>query len=122
MGLRSDILAAVSEAFDSDLADAVATFMGSRVTPGTYDPVTETTVGGGTVTYSGRGVFADYDLAIVNGIQIVAGDLSLTALQPEVTDTPKVDDKIVWSGATYRVVSVGQDPAGATWSVQLRSA
>lgn len=121
MGLRDDLTTDIAEAFDDDLNDAVSAFEGSRKVPdGAYDPVSETWITT-TLEYSGRGVFADYDLSVVNGIQIVAGDLSLTALQPEVTDTPKVDDKITGPNGTYRVISVGEDPASATYSVQLRS-
>lgn len=116
MGLRDEITAGITEAFDSDLADAVTDFTGTRVTgEGAYDPITEEWMPG-TLTYTGRGVFGSFEAALVDGIQILATDEKLTALQAEVTETPKVDDKI--NGKT--VLAVGQDPAGASWSLQLR--
>src|SRR5690606_32979054 len=105
------ITANIAEAFDSDLADAVTDFIGTRITgEGTYDPITEEWTPG-TLTYTGRGVFGSFEATLVDGIQILATDEKLTALQAEVTETPKVDDKI--NGKT--IISVGQDPAGATW-------
>lgn len=115
MGLRDDITTDLAEAFDNDLADAVESFDGVRVTVGEYDPVMEQseTI---TVTYKGRGVFANYEQEIVDGIQVLRTDIELTALQAEVDDSPQIDDKI--NGFT--VIDVGQDPAKVTWSVQLR--
>lgn len=123
MGLRSDIQTDMAEAFDGDLADAVATFTASRVTTsGTLDPVTgdyPTT----TTAYSGRGIFANYEAREVDGQHILATDTKLIALQNEVVRdsdgsqyAPAVDDTL----AGYRVVNVGKDPAGAIWEVQLR--
>lgn len=115
MGLRDEITADLAEAFDDDLADAVESFDGVRVSVGEYDPVTERqeTV---TVSYKGRGVFANYEQGIIDGIQILKTDIELTALQAEVSNAPQIDDKI--NGFT--VIDVGQDPAKVTWSVQLR--
>ncbi|MHB0763169.1 hypothetical protein ACYCFC_02030 [Stutzerimonas sp. NM35] len=117
MGLRDDLAADIADAFDTDLADAVTEFTGSRVVgQGPYDPITETRPSI-TETYTGRGVFGSYSMQMVDGINILRTDIKLTALQAEVTGTPKVGDKI--SG--YDVVGpVGQDPASATWSLQLR--
>lgn len=117
MGLRDDLQADLSDAFDTDLADAVTQFTGARVLgQGPYDPITETrpTI---TETYTGRGVFGSFSLRLVDGINILATDIKLTALQSEVTDTPRVDDAI--NG--YRVIGpISQDPAKATWVIQLR--
>lgn len=123
MGLRDDIQADLAEAFDEedDLADAVTAFTGSREVAGEYDPTTGTSTT--TVTYSGRGVFGSFRQDEIDGQHILRTDIKVTALQNEVlldTDdspaTPKIDDKI--NG--LKVISVGKDPAGATWSIQLR--
>ncbi|RYG14074.1 MAG: hypothetical protein EON92_03495 [Burkholderiales bacterium] len=117
MGMRAEIQAGLAEAFnDPDgLADAVQTFTGSRASNGSgYDPDTGTTAGA--TTYTGRGVFAGYDNDNVDGSRVRATDTKLIALQNEVTLRPMPDDRI--NGQA--VVSVGQDPAGATWVVQLR--
>lgn len=118
MGLRDDITADLAEAFDTDLADAVTAFTGSRIVgQGAYDPITETrpTI---TETYTGRGVFGSFDRRLVDGANILATDIRLLALQAEVTSPPQVDDRI--NG--YKVMGpINQDPASATWVVQLRA-
>lgn len=119
MGMRSDITDALAEAFsDPDaLADAVRAFQAVRLGPPAYDPITgESTPSN--VPYSGRGVFAQYAARDVNGTTVLATDTRLIALQAEVTLAPAVGDRI----ADMAVVTVGQDPAAATWIVQLRVA
>lgn len=130
MGLRDDLQADIAEAFDDadGLADAVASFTGSRTTVSdTYDPVTgtypETTIG-----YSGRGVFGGYSVLEIDGQHIEANDVKLIALQNEVTldaggeAEPKIGDHITNADGEYRVVNVGKDPAAASWTAQLRKA
>lgn len=142
MGLRDDLQADIAEAFDGedDLADAVSSFTGSRTTiSDVYDPVTgtypETTIG-----YSGRGVFGGFTATEMTGRNllstgagqaqhILATDVKMIALQNEVlldSDSseavPTVGDNITYNGNTFRVVNTGQDPAGASWTVQLRKA
>lgn len=124
MGLRDDIQADLAEAFDEedDLADAVTAFTGKREVTGEYDP-TNPTGSTSVVNYSGRGVFGSYSRQEVDGQHILATDIKVTALQNEVTldadgspATPQIDDTI--NGLA--VINVGKDPAGATWSIQLR--
>lgn len=115
MSLKAEIQADIAEAFDSDLADAVTDFTGTREVPGGYDPVSGTNTST-TETYTGRGVFGGYSVQEIDGQHILAADTKLTALQNEVTDTPAIGDDI--SG--LRVLNVGKDPAGATWTIQLR--
>lgn len=141
MGLRDDLQADIAEAFDDadGLADAVASFTGSRTTVSdTYDPVTgtypETTIG-----YSGRGVFGGFSTGEVTGRNLLstgagqgqhieANDVKLIALQNEVTldaggeAEPKIGDHITNADGEYRVVNVGKDPAAASWTAQLRKA
>ncbi|MDX1464491.1 MAG: glutamate 5-kinase [Halomonas sp.] len=123
MGLRDDLQTDIAEAFNEDLADAVTSFTATRTTvSGQLDPVTgkypETTV-----AYSGRGVFGGYSVREVDGQHILRTDVKLTALQNEVTKdsdgsayAPAVDDVL----AGYDVMNVEQDPASATWKIQLR--
>ncbi|EFC6488375.1 TPA: glutamate 5-kinase, partial [Escherichia coli] len=90
MGLREEIQSEVAAAFDEDLADAVSDFSGSYVTHRHWDPVTETG-GESTAIYTGRGVLTRYKLGRIDGINILHGDLKLTALVCEVTDKSAVD-------------------------------
>lgn len=126
MGLRDELQADLAQAFNTDLADAVAVVDGSRSVQGEYDAA----LGGSPTTivhYTGRGVFGQYKAREIDGTRILASDVRLKALQNEllmteagvITDTPAapaIGDLI--SG--YRVVNVGQDAAKVTWTIQLR--
>ncbi|MDU3815796.1 MAG: glutamate 5-kinase [Pantoea sp.] len=125
MGIRDELQAELAEAFDTDLADAVHDFTGSYTVQGEWDPVTETG-GETTVNYSGRGVLSRYELGRIDGVNILHGDLRLTALANEVTDIPSeghfiiAPDLATGSPQTYRVVTLTPDPAAATYRIQLR--
>lgn len=126
MGLRDELQADLAEAFNTDLADAVLAFTGEYMGPGVFDPVTEETTAQ-PVTYSGRGVLSRYEDSRIDNINILVGDLRLTALANEVTDTPDVGHKIAVSDlmdrskqVVYLVKSVRSDPASATYRLQLR--
>lgn len=127
MGIRDKLQSKVAKAFDTKLADAVNDFTGSYVIQTGWDPVTETG-GETTVTYTGRGILSKYSLNRIDGVNILHGDMKLTALTNEVTDEPKVDhiilapDLITSGQQRYKVVTAGTDPAKATYSIQLRRA
>lgn len=127
MGIRDELQEDIAEAFDTDLADAINAFTGSYVIEGDVDPVTEESASE-TVTYAGRGVLSRYNLNRIDGVNILSGDLKLTALTNEVTDKPKVDhiitapDLVTGELQRYKVVTAGTDPASATYSIQLRRA
>jgi hypothetical protein len=118
MGMREDIQADLAEAFnDPDgLADAVQAFTGGITLPGTWDPVAEAAGEPIVIAYTGRGIFGSFNKQLVDGIQILATDVSLLALQNETTGLPAVDHEI----NDLKVISVSQDPASATWTLQLR--
>lgn len=125
MGIRDELQAEIAEAFDTDLADAVHEFTGSYTVQAGWDPVTET--GGETTrSYSGRGVLSRYELSRIDGVNILHGDLRLTALANEVTDIPSeshiitAPDLATGLPQTYRIVTLSPDPAGATYRMQLR--
>ncbi|MCQ3000464.1 hypothetical protein NLO98_11950 [Pseudomonas syringae] len=128
MGMRDEIQAELAEAFDDPdgLADAVKPVQGSRQETGVYDPDSGKTISQTTI-YTGRGVFGTYIAKEIDGSLIQTTDEKLLILQNELfvsqggiaTVTlaePKSGDVI----AGKRVLTVGQDPAGATWTVQLR--
>ena len=120
MGLRDEVTADIKEAFDTDLADAVKPFTGSRAVQGepSIEDILTNTVGSNStiINYSGRGVFSSYAEIEVDNESIMANDVKLTALQAETTQVPKLDDVI--NG--YQVVAVNQDPSGTIWNLQLR--
>ncbi|AMS13145.1 hypothetical protein A3218_01995 [Pseudomonas chlororaphis] len=126
MGLRDDLQRDLAEAFDTDLADAVKPVAGVRTTQGEYDPDSPTP-GETITTYAGRGVFGKYRSAEIDGTLIQTADEKLTILQNELFITlleaptatlavPEIGDVI----GDKRAMNVSQDPAGATWTVQLR--
>lgn len=129
MGLRDEIQAEMAAAFDDPdgLADAVKPVTGQRQGQGGYDPVTGT-VTPSLVTYAGRGVFGSYSNQEIDGSAIFSTDEKLLCLQSELfitvdgvpTDAlaqPAVGDMI----GGKRALNVEQDPAGATWTIQLRA-
>lgn len=127
MGIRDELQTEVAAAFDTDLQDAVKDFTGTYTVRGGWDPVTET--GSETqVTYSGRGVLARYKLRRIDGVNILHGDLKLTALVNEVTDRPAVGhfvtapEPITGVPQRYEVITAAVDSAGAAYSIQLRRA
>lgn len=126
MGMREEIQAELAEAFDDPdgLADAVKPVAGVRKETPVYNPATGQN-SGGTSTYSGRGVFGSYLAKDIDGSLILATDVRLLVLQNELVATvagvtspiePKVGDTI----GGQRIISVGEDAAGATWTLQLR--
>lgn len=126
MGLRDELQADLAQAFNTDLADAVLAFTGEYMGPGVWDPVNESTTAQ-PVTYTGRGVLSRYEDSRIDNVNILVGDLRLTALANEVTDTPDVGHKITapdlmdrTKQAVYLVKSVRSDPASATYRLQLR--
>lgn len=125
MGIRDEIQAEIAEAFDTDLADAVHDFTGSYTVQGEWDPITETG-GETTVSYIGRGVLSRYELGRIDGVNILHGDLRLTALANEVTDIPgeghaiTAPDLATGSPQVYRIVTLTACPASATYRMQLR--
>lgn len=127
MGIRDEVQTGVAAAFDTDLSDAVNEFTGSYKVRGAWDPVTET--GSETqMNYTGRGVLARYKLRRIDGVNILHGDLKLTALVNEVTDKPAVGhfvtalDPITGVLQRYEVITAAADSAGAAYSIQLRRA
>ena len=120
MGLKADLDTDIKDAFDTDLADAVQPFTGSRTVQGepSIEDILTNTVGGNstTINYSGRGVFSSYAEIEVDNESIQMNDVKLIALQDEVANTPKLDDVI--NG--YQVVAVNQDSASVTFTIQLR--
>ena len=131
MGVRDKVQTKVAKAFDDKLADAVRSFSCIKEGPGEYDPET----GGYTPTvtgYQGRGVFGGYSASEADGTNIFITDTRLTVMQHEMVKVdangptgepvePNIDDILTGNGLTYRVVDWGQDPASASFTIQLRA-
>lgn len=119
--IKNLVTSNLAKAFDGALRDTVSPFLASRKgTGGYYDPEIGDYVDGADVTYTGRGVFGSYNDFEIQANQIDINDVKLTCLQDEVGDKPKVDDTIIHDDKSHSVISVKQDPASATWTIQLR--
>nr|WP_314523802.1 glutamate 5-kinase [uncultured Acinetobacter sp.] len=120
MGIRDEIQTDISEAFETDLADAVYSFTCERITQSGWDSVTETSTEV-KVNYSGRGVlFGKYNAYEIANLGIEATDKKATLLQNEVTNTPLINDEWVTPQGKFKLIHVSQDPAKVTWTCQLR--
>ncbi len=111
----------LAAAFSGVLSDTVSTFTATRAgTGGYYDPEIGDYVDVGDTNYAGRGIFSAFNDFEIQASQVDINDIKLICLQAEVTLKPKVDDIIVQDGKERNVLSVKEDPASATWIVQLR--
>lgn len=127
MGIRDELQAEIAAAFDDDLKEAVYEFSGASFSETSVDPVTEQ-VTGEKISYSGRGVLSRYRLDSIDGVNILRGDLKLTALTNEVSGKPGVDhlitapDLLTGKSQQYKIISADTDPARAAFLLQLRRA
>ena len=131
MGLRDEVTADIKDAFDTDLADAVKPFTGSRTVqgePSIEDILTNTVGSNSTIkTYNGRGFFKIYTDEVDNET-ILQGDISLLCLQDETSIIPTVDDIIIPHGFPIngadnqecQVVSVAYNSSLVNYTIQLR--
>ncbi len=124
MGLRSELLADIKEAFDGDLSDAVKLFTLTHYDrdSSTYNTASGTVVRPST-DYSSRGVFSSYTQQERFNTHIEATDVKLIVLTNELEVEPKLRDTIVKteSGKSHRVKTVNIDPVSATYEIQLES-
>ncbi|NTY98508.1 glutamate 5-kinase [Acinetobacter radioresistens] len=119
MGLRDEIQADIAEAFNTDLADAITPFTCARITKGNWDPVEET-YDETRFEYSGRCVAGSYNQQEIITLGVLATDKKAMLLQNEVTAEPLLDDEWQLTDGKYRVMHKKQDPAGVSWTIQLR--
>lgn len=114
------------------IAQALGNVMGtltlSRTTEGTYNPATGGVGEGTTTIYSVKGMLEDFDSmtlqkaqSFLDGSIIKAGDRKATILAHGLAITPEPGDTITADGKTHMVVAVSSDPAGATYSLQIRA-
>jgi len=88
-------------------------------TPGQLTDGTQPT----TQTATFKAVVSDYRAGQIDGTLIQKGDrkVLLIAESGSAALVPSSGDRITVEGATYFIVSVGRDPAVATYSCQVRS-
>lgn len=118
--------------FGVDLAQQLATGMGPsllaatliKVTPGTRTP---SNISGGTnpttVSYSCRGFVDEYKTGEIDGELVHVRDRKVVLLGKTISNgavVPTPGDRVTIEGATYDVIRVDRDPAGATYALQAR--
>lgn len=120
MGLKETVQAGVRKGFASlgNLGEAV-TYLATDAS-GVYDPDANTLTRKETATAL-SGIFLQYSKQEIDGQQIKPHDEQFLFLQSSLATRPTLQDRIRTIGGTYwEVVSVRQDPAQATWSLQVR--
>ena len=121
MGLKSTIESAVKAGFAA-LGDIVETVTyKSYASTSSYNPDTGTVTRTETSLTVGV-VFMEYNKRDIDGVQIQAHDQRVLIRQAALSVTPSLNDRIVRStGKIWEIISVGEDPAHATWDLQVRS-
>lgn len=116
---RSTIVAAVATAFTAigNIPESVT----YRRTSSSYNTATGTN----TITntdYTISVVFSKYNNFEIDKQVVLATDIKALFKQSSLSITPNVaTDKIIRSSKTYTILNIGQDPAAATYTLQLRS-
>lgn len=88
-------------------------------TPGALTDGTQPT----TQTATGKVVVSDYCAGQIDGTLIKAGDRKVLFIAESMSPVlvPEAGDRVTVEGATYFIVSVGRDPAVATYACQVRT-
>jgi hypothetical protein len=120
--IKNKIQSKVAKAFDKKLGDAVDTFTCSKeIQSGEFDFATQTYPVITVEAYTGRGVlFGSYLKDMVKPADYQVTDCKAIVLQNEVTQVPQIGDVWTTSKGRFKLVNIGQDPVGATYTAQLR--
>lgn len=120
--IKNKIQSKVAKAFDKKLGDAVDTFTCSKeIQSGKFDFATQTYPVITVEAYTGRGVlFGSYLKDMVKPADYQVTDCKAIVLQNEVTQVPQIGDVWATSKGQFKLVNIGQDPVGATYTAQLR--
>lgn len=113
--------------FKAGIAAQVNAALGSLLFPTTLIKVRSSvrgniTAGLGEVRteYATRGFLSSYRDNLIDGTRILAGDRKAVLLGQPLPVAPAPGDTIQLEGKDWSVISVTRDPAGATYSCQVR--
>jgi hypothetical protein len=118
MGLRSDIQAAISAAFDTDLNDAVKSITYIAVST-EYNPITGE-VATHEQDFETRGVIDNEKVTEVFDEQYKPGDCLVLILSNELNYKPKLEDKLLIENTFWKIIRIKTDPANVTWEMLCR--
>ena len=118
MGITSEVQSALAEAFDGgDIGELVESFdfVVKDVTPGAYDPATDTYLSEDPAVLSpSRGMFYLVSDKEIDGINILAMDERIVVNGIDVLIEPEVSMKIrVEGGKEYRIIDPGKVVGGS---------
>ena len=119
MGDLNNIQNEIAAEMLGDLADVSYAFTASRTVQGVYDP--ENPTAGTTATYSGTGIFGlNFTKEDSEIFQIEQSDQKAIIMKVNSTDTPQIQDNIVYDGTSYKIIHLNNIPADNGWVLQLR--
>lgn len=120
MGLRETIAAGIASGFQAlgNVVESVSYLAYSASS--SYSPTTGLVTRVET-TQAIAGIFYDYTKREIDGSVIKPHDQKFICQQASFTTTPALQDRLTRSdGKSWEVLYVGQDPAYATWILQVR--
>jgi hypothetical protein len=84
---------------------AVVTF--SKSTPGTYDPNTDMTTGGSTLTVAGRAMKIAGDPVLYAALSLIESENPTLLFTPDVAGVmPALGSSVVWAGESFTVKNI----------------
>lgn len=109
-----------AELIDDEFAAFRKPLVFTVITAGTYDPVTETTTGGTTTTYTYQAIPGVVDLREWQGTDVQITDRMATYTRIDAFK-PSVADRCTFDGVPMQVVQAMYDAAGAAVKLVLRA-
>ena len=117
--------------FKAKIAEKLNKAMGGLLFPVVLHSVTQGSRTSGSLTggknptstdHTCRGFIDDYQDRQIDGAIIRVGDRKVTILGASITPAvvPKTNDTVTVEGTTFTVIRVQRDPAGATYTLQVR--
>lgn len=108
-----------AELIDDEFAAFRKPLVFTVTTAGTYDPVTDTTPGGTTTTYTYQAIPGVIDLREWQGVDVQITDRMATYTRIDVFK-PSVGSRCTFDGVPMQVVQAMYDAAGAAVKIVLR--
>lgn len=120
MGLKETIASAVSAGFTA-LGNLIETVTYKAQGVSLYDTSTGTFTRVET-SFSVSGIFVEYEKKEIDGAIVKVYDQKFLFQQALLTVKPKITDRLLRTdGRHWEVMAVAEDPAHATWELQMRA-
>lgn len=119
MGLYQELQNDLTEAFNTDLSDAVKSFLFTENATSTYDPITGTNSTTETSTPI-RGIPLDHNTGEIVDKPTRTDALEILVLDVDATITFNLDQKITFENQDFILKGITPDPAKASWTLFAR--